>query len=1267
MQSSKSILLLLCLAGGSALFGQTGLASLTGQITDPTGAVMPNVTVNAKRVETGLVLQGTTTATGNYTITQMPIGRYEIQIEQPGFKKYENTSLALEASQVLRLDVALEVGNVTESVTVTTEASLLKTDSGQLVHNINVSQLQNLPLMTLSGAGIAMVRDPWSVVQTLPGVVYSNNSFMRVNGLASTAVQYRVEGEVLGQTGFATITTRTQPSPDAIQEVAVQTSNFSAEFGSVSGALFNTTMKSGTNQFHGGAYDYAVNEVLNAGNPALHTKNVERRHDYGFNIGGPVNLPKLYRGTNKTFFFFNFEQFRSATINRVTTAPTVPIQAYRDGDFSSLLGAGAANLVVPTATGSTTTRPYLDPFGNTIASGTIFDPKSTRLVACTAASQDCGAVGSNVNFRTAFPGNKIPIAPGAGYVDPVALAIQQKYIPLPTNSTAKINNYQVPFTQRRLTNLPSIKIDHALRSKGRLSFFWQNTDTSSPLSTGEGLPQPISTNLGTFESSPNARLNFDYTLKPTLNLHIGAGWSQFNFDNRAVVTDFVPATDIGLNGVRLSRNFPAFGSTVTGAPLNLGGMNAMGPTTQSLTPERRPSGSVSLTWTRNSHTIKYGADFRMDMLPRVNLDQTAGNYGFTGSGVSVQPALSALNTTALASNTFTGFGYANFLLGGVRSFNMRTPIVYRTSKQQWGMYLQDSWRVRRNLTVDYGLRWDYGTYTKEDYGRNGGLSLTEPNTAASGRLGGLIFESSCKCKLAGNYPFGIGPRLGIAYTLNSRTVIRGGLGLAYGSTGTFGGTAQANATAQTPVFGDAIFYLRDGVPGSINPQWPVFDSGINHTPGTVIAAPSLLDPNAGRPDRTIQWNLSLQREITRNLVVETSYVGNRGVWQNAGGFVDFNAVSVQDLARLGNGGITIADTQASRDDATMLTTAWTQLSTLQKSRLQALGIGLPYGNFPIAVVPIPTGGNTVAQTPRQAIRNFPQYNSGISPANAPLGRSWYDSLQVTLTKRMSHGLAATANYTWSKNFNYTSTFDVFNRVNGKDIVGINPPQQIRVSFEYQTPRAAAGIPVLGNRAVAEALRGWGLAMVLQYQSAGPLGRPTSFGTAPISNWLGRGPGGAQLKKDADGNYMNPWAVNWTDYDGVVHPEPIDINCHCFDPEKTLVLNPTVWDNIPAATWGAQTQALTMMRGIRIPNESANVSRSFRFGKDGKMALQVRVEFQNVLNRLRLPQPSTVGDWRTAPNKQPDGTYNGGFGSFGNLNSSIFGAQRSGLFVGRFSF
>ena len=254
-----------------------------------------------------------------------------------------------------------------------------------------------------------------------------------------------------------------------------------------------------------------------------------------------------------------------------------------------------------------------------------------------------------------------------------------------------------------------------------------------------------------------------------------------------------------------------------------------------------------------------------------------------------------------------------------------------------------------------------------------------------------------------------------------------------------------------------------------------------------------------------------------------------------------------------------------------------------------------------------------------------------------------------------------------------SVFDVFNRSNGKDVANgtnFNPPHILRLSFLYELQKPSTTIPVLGTRWGREAIGGWALSSSLFYQTGTYLSRPLAGSANPISRWLGRGPGGANLKKNADGSYMSPWSVDWVDNSGTHRTDPLDINCHCFDPEKTIVLNPNAWEVVPDGVWADQTQILPDFRRARTPSEAANIARTFRFGPESRYSLQIRVEFQNIFNRYFLPVPQISGLNFTNPTytKTTDGRYTSGFGTFGNLRTANqLGVPRAGQFIARFSF
>ena len=512
--------------------------------------------------------------------------------------------------------------------------------------------------------------------------------------------------------------------------------------------------------------DYLVNEALNAAQPYTGIRNRLRQNDYGFKVGGPVWIPKAYNGKDKTFFFFSFEQFRQKLLND-TLPSTVPTAAYRQGDFSSLITT--ENRLVTTASG-----PYIDPLGRNIASGTIFDPSSTATVG-------------GVVVRNPFPNNQIPVS----RFDPVAgkiLALIPQ--PLGPNAPQAGANYLAPFDQGRVSNVPSVKVDHNVGAKWHMAFYFQRTNTSTPrtITAADDLPNNITGSAISANAARTGRVNIDYTATPRLLLHTTLGWNDSDFLLQSQNYPFDAQKTLGIPGQTAARTFPIINTNgLTTANLAIaqpsntaeGGLTTIGGSFDQHFFERRPSFNISGTYVVGAHSFKAGFEIRQQKFPNYNWSNSAGTYitvinGATASTpVSTCTTQSSLNGTSL-SNGFAGFGLASFLLGCVSAATINAPVAAMTRNSQSAVFVQDSWKVTRKLTLDYGVRWDYGTYQREQYGRYASFSPTVPNPSASGRLGGQIFEATCNCQFAHNYPYAIGPRLGAAYQIDSKTVINGG-------------------------------------------------------------------------------------------------------------------------------------------------------------------------------------------------------------------------------------------------------------------------------------------------------------------------------------------------------------------------------------------------------------------------------------------------------------------------------------------------------------
>ena len=780
-----------------AAFGQSDRGTITGTVADSTGAVVANAPIEARNVDTGAVYRAGSSMTGNYTLSQLPTGTYELSVMVPGFKRFVRQGIVLPVAQTVRIDIGLDLGAASESVTITAEAPLLKTESGELSHNVNTDSLNNLPVLGIgAGASSAGIRNPYAVLQVLPGSDWRPDSSIRLNGMPSNTEAIRIEGQD-ATNGLYSTQSQTQPSVDAIQEFSVETSNYAAEYGQVGGGFFNVTMKSGTNQFHGTAYEYFVNEALNAGQPFTNDGNGhllrsrQRRNDFGFTLGGPVWIPKVFNGHDKLFFFFNFEQYRETVITN-NVPITVPTLAMRSGDFSRIL----TGRVLGT-----------DPLGRPILENTIYDPNTQR-------------VANGQVVRDPFPNNVIP----QSEMDPVALRVQA-LIPPPTTS-ASINNYLPTYANPRLTYIPSVKTDYLLSSSLKLSGYWSRTATNSP--NNNGLPFPIN-GVPSNIVSHTIRVNLDETLSPTLLLHFGAGLLDTVVGQPVGAYD--PVAGIGLTGT-YTNLFPS----IQGLSAPQGGMANMGAGSQVDITNLKPTANASLTWVHQNHTFKFGGEMTLEGYIDRLRSYTNGWLVFSAT----ESGLPSTNGQSLSGGT-VGFPYASFLLGAVDNGYIGVPSDSRLGAHAFSGFAQDSWKVTRKLTLDYGLRYDFQSYLKEEHGRVPYFSASTPNPTAGGLLGAVAFEGNgpghCSCQLAHNYPFAFGPRIGLAYQFMPKTVLRVGAGIAYYNTTDNGLTSYSTGSQSiyaAPSFGNPAYLMKNGLPYKIT--YPNLDPGQFPLPGTTTCA-----------------------------------------------------------------------------------------------------------------------------------------------------------------------------------------------------------------------------------------------------------------------------------------------------------------------------------------------------------------------------------------------------------------------------------------------
>ncbi len=1227
-------------------FGQGGNGTITGTIADPAGAVVPNAAVEAKNTGTGVVYTAASTNTGNYTISNLPVGSYQITVKVQGFKSYTHTNLQLDVATVIKEDVTLQVGAATDSVTVSAEASLLATESSGLATTVTLQQLDNLPILGIgtNNAGSSGVRNPYSLMQLIPGIDYIANNAMIINGLGGVNAPtegFRIEGQdftnhILTVNSAGNAVQQNQPSADAIQEVAVQTSNYAAEYGTAGAGVINITMKSGTNQYHGSMYDYFVNEDLNAGyafsvstagSGKYRPRN--RRNDFGGTMGGPVYIPKIYDGHNKTFFFWNYEEYVES--QQYSFPLTLPTPDYLTGNFAKISPNGNCALcsqygVQQTALGIPT--PTTDALGRPMFANTIYDPL-TRAVNST----------NNLGYASPFQGNVVP----STRFDPVAIAMQ-KLFPAAQNSNLT-GNATGSIQGQRFTTIPSIKIDEVLTPKDKLSFYYSKTSTeaqiASPNGNADGLPIEIGQYRGTFIYASTYRLNYDRTITPTLLLHLGGGYWRENFGDAAPFLSFNPS-DFSLTGFLNHRQFP---SVLGLSSATLGGMQTIGTVTQlqTLYQQEKPTFNANVTKVRGSHTFKGGAELYYQGYVLENFSGvTMTAASATNLGATAQPF-----TPTVSLNGFTqGFGYANFLLGDYASTAQSPQLNYRLGKYQFATFLQDSWKVNRKLTLDYGIRWDLASQGKETYGRLGEFDPTAPNANAGGHLGATRYASTCGCDFYPHaYPYAIGPRIGGAYQINSKTVFRGGWGVVYqyatdGAAGAIVSSPGTNAPAGINAF------VNSQSPGFIaQPTWPITNPNNYPNIGTTAPAPTYPDRNYTRPPRINQWSVGFQREITRNLVFEAAYVANRAIWLAGGPGNSLNNISPAQYAQYGLYPYPGTGPAGTNNYADFQLLSQAISATAVKQRLAAAGVPnggllLPYSGFPTST------------SLKNTLYPFPQFGA-LANTNIADGESRYDALQVKGTKRLSHGLQVSGTFSWSRAFTLSGRQDFFNPQSAVwELQSTDQPFLFNMNAVYTTPKA----PFLEKVKFANALvKDWQLGAFTQYGSGALLAPPTS----PTSNLFG----GEFYRVPGQPLYN------------------VSLNSHSINPYYDQVLNPNAWAVVPTNGAGpALGTFYTDFRGPRRPQENFNIGRNFRIKE--RMNLQFRGEFTNIFNRTYLPVPSTTSPL-TPLTKNSFGYYTAGFGTmsaysapggslFDGLPASIVAAghnpaSRSGTLILRFTF
>ena len=1006
--------LLLLISYTSSANGQAGRAELIGEVKDQTGALVP-AKITVTEVATDQTLTNVT-ENGTYLFTNLKPSIYTVTVEANGFKRSIHENIRLATGERIRLDVVLEPGTVSELVTVTQDASLLRTESGSLGQVINNRKIVDIPL---NG------RNFLSLVTLSPGVAQpppttAGPSFPRINGGRPRVNEYLFDGiSVLqpepGQVAFF-------PIIEAIQEFKVEVNSPSAEFGRFNGGVVNLTTKSGTNSFHGSAFEFFRNEALNARNlfaPATAAnpkKPVFRRNQFGFVLGGPIIK-------DQTFFFGDYQGTRQL-IARVRTS-TVPTLAQRNGNFASSLGAllffqpnGSVSTVVTANPVNVT-----DTNGNTIQArvGQIFRPSDRRVYA----------------------GNQIP----TNTFDSVASQLLQRY-PLPTSDSVA-NNFTRIGNESTDQDQYDIRVDHRFSARdqfyARYSVAKDLTAPVTPLPEGSGNITTGVTGL-TDTKAHSLAGNYVHIFNPRVLNELRFGYTRRSIDRQALELDSPPSQSLQIP--RIPTN-GAFQNTMP--TFAIAGLQQLGPSANTASNFRTDVTQVfdAVSVQHNRHSLKAGIDFRWERLDVIQPPSPTGIFSFNSLFTNSQP----IPTIGTALSSFTGNALASFLVGQVQTFSIDVqPEVLRPRAHIQEYFIQDDVKASSRLTLNLGLRYTLNFPSTEADNQGAVFNLQTQELEFLGQDG---FSRSAR-KL---HKLNFGPRLGIAYRLDDKTVLRSGYGLIW--------IEQAGITTPftTPQF-PFIQTVSQRTLDNINPAF-VLSTGPN-------VAPLAPTPDAGLGQGVFavdadlgsgyaqQWNFAVQRELTKHMVLELAYAGSK-------------------ITHVG-----IPDTNIN------------QLTAAQLAMGPALLTRLPnpfFGQIPRSSS---LGDPTIPVA--QLLKPFPRFTN-VSFYRNNVGNTNYNALQAKLEQRFARGFSFLISYTRSKLIDEASSVfdasiltgpvanfpvaDSFNRKLERDVSSGDIPNVFVTSFTYELP-FGRGKRFLSSGTAGRIFSGFELAGVLTLQSGLPL-------------------------------------------------------------------------------------------------------------------------------------------------------------------------------------
>jgi Carboxypeptidase regulatory-like domain len=1040
---------------------QSDRGTLAGTIVDSSGAVVEHAEIVVTSPETGTVYNTVSSSSGAYRIQDMKLGTYNVKVTAARFKTAERTGVVVQVNTVSALDITLQVGDTKETVTVVADAPTLQTESADIGTVVTTKQIQDLPL-SLSASSQSFLRSPESFVFLTPGTAgpgtnsdHSSGGIFesKLGGGQNFATEVILDGISTQRADSGSAFDQTAPSVEALNEFKVLTATIPAEFGRTSGGVESFAIKSGTNRFHGTAFNFFRNDKLDANSWTNNfngaPKGRDHQNDFGGSLGGPVWIPKLYNGHDKLFFFFSWEQYRNNLgKSNVNTLPTADERA---GNFSKLLGPGLVN-----GDGS----PVINPCdGQQVLQGQIFDP----------ATQPPGQ-----NCRFPFPGNIIP---------PERLSTVAKnilaFLPVGSDTNGPgcpaviCNNFLFTAANPVRDTTMTFKIDFNVSQKGKAFFSYSSRDQED-LNGSQQLPRPVDPTFINSNFTHYLRFGYDYTISPTLLNHFVVGLNRLaNFSKGQSVTGVDWDQVLGITGAS-GQVFPQITfDNFQSSPIGVNYLDFSAANDDHNIPDSLVL-SDSVSWVKGRHTVRVGFEWRSFQFSRISFANTSPRYDF-----------SSFQTGYIPNSKVSGDPFSSFLLGAPHKESLTViDIQPRWSSNFYAGYVQDDLKMRPNLVLNLGLRYSVDTPRHEPHGANSVLDLSAPNALAGGAPGALIFGS--KANGARTYYKNFAPRIGFSYAWKNDVVFRGGYSIYYAPLqySDFGGSLTTG-TSVSPTFQSPDNFSAVQSPDSGFPSFapPTQDSTL--LTGT-DSQPAFVDRSYGKPGMVQNWSFEFQHDLAKDLILSMGYVGMRSTRLHSN-LVQINSINPRFYS-LGNDlSLSVTDPTAQADIA-------------------ALGITVPSWFVPLWS---PAGEDTLGQL----LRPFPQYRTIDSSPLENAGQSSYHALQAKLERRFRNGLNLLAAYTFSKTLtNADSAFPVFTGFNSNVFGAQNAfnlkaekavsyqdiPHAFVLSYLYELP-VGPGKKFLNHGAASKIAGGWQVGGVHRYQSGSPVIINAFASSNPFSN------------------------------------------------------------------------------------------------------------------------------------------------------------------------